>query len=243
MPSRCRAASGMQNEYNPYYPGIVKRIFETSTRSSDRHDPDCDKFEFEFEFASGDIISAIMKDLLFVRVPKSGYPLQQILKVSPKTRTTAMTAANNGPSCSHSSSSATKQHRSPKRKIHDGDSGDDEIDTLEKELLQNVRSHLNKMEETLTRSIHAHIQKFKSKRNRTKQNRGGGGCRQKNIKKRHTVVNRVAKEGRCGKCNACAHPDCEHCENCQDMKKYGGPGIKHQRCAKRLPCEQNWSKV
>eukprot|EP00978_Attheya_sp_CCMP212_P017906 scaffold48291_cov32-Attheya_sp.AAC.1 len=241
MPSRCRAASGMQNEYNPYYPGIVKRIFETSTRRGDSHDADCDKFEFEF--ATGEIISATMEDLLFVRVPKSGYLQQKKLKDSPKTRAPTMTAANNGPSYSHSSSCATKQHRSPKRKIHYDDSGDDEIDTLEKELLQNVRSHLNKMEETLTRSIHAHIQKFKSKRNRSKQNRGGGGCRQKKITKRHTVVNRVAKGGRCGKCKACDRPDCEHCENCQDMKKYGGPGTKHQRCTKRLPCEQNWSKV
>eukprot|EP00978_Attheya_sp_CCMP212_P032007 scaffold123122_cov64-Attheya_sp.AAC.1 len=79
-----------------------------------------------------------MEDLLLVRVPKSGYPPQQILKGSPKTRATTMTATNNGPSYSLSSSCATKHHQSPKWKIHYGDSGVDGIDTFEKDLIQKV---------------------------------------------------------------------------------------------------------
>jgi hypothetical protein len=181
MPSCCRAASGMRNEANPYYPGIVKRIIDTSTISYDGHDADCDECKFEFEFATGAIITATMGDLLFERVPKSGYLQQRILKDSPKKgRATTMTATNNSASFSNSSSCATKRQQSPKRKINAADSDDDEFDAFKKDLIQivqsdfkKIRSDLKKREETITKRIHAQFQTFKSKRKRAKQNHGG----------------------------------------------------------------------
>ncbi|RHZ06234.1 hypothetical protein DYB31_007396 [Aphanomyces astaci] len=47
---------------------------------------------------------------------------------------------------------------------------------------------------------------------------GGGG------KKRVT---------RCGKCAGCVSGDCMECGHCQDMKKYGGPGLRKQSCKNR----------
>merc|ERR1719266_1453593 len=41
---------------------------------------------------------------------------------------------------------------------------------------------------------------------------------------------------RCGSCKACTAPDCRKCVYCLDMKKYGGPGTKKQRCMKRPTC-------
>ena len=41
---------------------------------------------------------------------------------------------------------------------------------------------------------------------------------------------------RCGNCKACTTPDCRKCVYCLDMKKYGGPGTKKQRCMKRPTC-------
>ena len=41
---------------------------------------------------------------------------------------------------------------------------------------------------------------------------------------------------RCGNCKACTAPDCRKCVYCLDMKKYGGPGTKKQRCMKRPTC-------
>merc|ERR1712156_505659 len=41
---------------------------------------------------------------------------------------------------------------------------------------------------------------------------------------------------RCGSCKACTAPDCRKCVYCLDMKKYGGPGTKKQRCMKRPNC-------
>ena len=37
----------------------------------------------------------------------------------------------------------------------------------------------------------------------------------------------------CGSCKPCTAPDCQKCIFCLDMKKYGGPGTKKQRCLKR----------
>lgn len=41
---------------------------------------------------------------------------------------------------------------------------------------------------------------------------------------------------RCGNCKSCTTPDCRKCVYCLDMKKYGGPGTKKQRCIKRPAC-------
>ena len=41
---------------------------------------------------------------------------------------------------------------------------------------------------------------------------------------------------RCGNCKSCTAPDCRKCVYCLDMKKYGGPGTKKQRCMKRPTC-------
>ncbi|GMI41043.1 hypothetical protein TeGR_g3975, partial [Tetraparma gracilis] len=38
----------------------------------------------------------------------------------------------------------------------------------------------------------------------------------------------------CGACTACTADDCRVCVNCLDMIKYGGPGVKHQKCVNRL---------
>ena len=34
-------------------------------------------------------------------------------------------------------------------------------------------------------------------------------------------------------CNACSRPDCGECPCCRDMPKFGGPGLRHSRCANR----------
>ncbi|KAE8910332.1 hypothetical protein PF005_g16647 [Phytophthora fragariae] len=39
--------------------------------------------------------------------------------------------------------------------------------------------------------------------------------------------------GRCGKCAGCLTEDCMKCGHCQDMKKYGGPGLRKQSCKNR----------
>ncbi|CEG39544.1 hypothetical protein F443_07035 [Plasmopara halstedii] len=39
--------------------------------------------------------------------------------------------------------------------------------------------------------------------------------------------------GRCGKCSGCLTEDCMKCGHCQDMKKYGGPGLRKQSCKNR----------
>ncbi|CAI5704658.1 unnamed protein product [Peronospora effusa] len=39
--------------------------------------------------------------------------------------------------------------------------------------------------------------------------------------------------GRCGKCAGCLAEDCMKCGHCQDMKKYGGPGLRKQSCKYR----------
>ncbi|CAI5728803.1 unnamed protein product [Peronospora destructor] len=39
--------------------------------------------------------------------------------------------------------------------------------------------------------------------------------------------------GRCGKCAGCLAEDCMKCGHCQDMKKYGGPGLRKQSCKHR----------
>ncbi|KAG1693146.1 hypothetical protein DVH05_023926 [Phytophthora capsici] len=39
--------------------------------------------------------------------------------------------------------------------------------------------------------------------------------------------------GRCGKCAGCKAEDCMKCGHCQDMKKYGGPGLRKQSCKNR----------
>lgn len=39
--------------------------------------------------------------------------------------------------------------------------------------------------------------------------------------------------GRCGKCVGCLAGDCMTCGHCQDMKKYGGPGLRKQSCKNR----------
>ena len=40
------------------------------------------------------------------------------------------------------------------------------------------------------------------------------------------------KRSQCN-CEGCQVHDCGKCTNCLDMKKFGGPGRKKQRCAKR----------
>ena len=37
----------------------------------------------------------------------------------------------------------------------------------------------------------------------------------------------------CGECQNCLRKECGECSNCVDMPKFGGPGIKRQRCSER----------
>ena len=46
----------------------------------------------------------------------------------------------------------------------------------------------------------------------------------------------------CGKCAGCMRPDCGNCVFCKDKPKFGGPGVKKQRCANRL-CSNFVKKV
>jgi len=40
----------------------------------------------------------------------------------------------------------------------------------------------------------------------------------------------------CGKCDNCLQEDCRECANCLDMKKYGGPDKKRQKCMMKKEC-------
>ena len=37
----------------------------------------------------------------------------------------------------------------------------------------------------------------------------------------------------CGECQSCKRPDCGRCKECRDQKRFGGPGVKKQRCKHR----------
>ena len=39
-------------------------------------------------------------------------------------------------------------------------------------------------------------------------------------------------------CSGCTLPECGLCKFCKDMVKFGGPGIKKQRCCKRKCVKQ-----
>ena len=41
----------------------------------------------------------------------------------------------------------------------------------------------------------------------------------------------------CRECPACLRPNCGKCANCKDKRKFGGPGVKKQRCIHRV-CRQ-----
>ena len=40
-------------------------------------------------------------------------------------------------------------------------------------------------------------------------------------------------------CVNCLKNNCGACENCLDMRKFGGPGRKKQRCEERVCCNNN----
>ncbi|OQR81155.1 hypothetical protein ACHHYP_16701 [Achlya hypogyna] len=46
-------------------------------------------------------------------------------------------------------------------------------------------------------------------------------------------LNNRSRVMRCGVCVGCLAPDCMKCRHCQDMKKYGGPGLRKQSCKSR----------
>ncbi|KDO27455.1 hypothetical protein SPRG_07044 [Saprolegnia parasitica CBS 223.65] len=46
-------------------------------------------------------------------------------------------------------------------------------------------------------------------------------------------LNNRSRVMRCGVCVGCLSPDCMKCRHCQDMKKYGGPGLRKQSCKSR----------
>ena len=61
------------------------------------------------------------------------------------------------------------------------------------------------------------------------------------------VVPVVAKSLRrarpCGECQNCLRPECQQCENCLDMKRFGGPGIKRQRCLERKCLNKQYHSI
>ena len=66
----------------------------------------------------------------------------------------------------------------------------------------------------------------------------------------HEHVSRSpSRRKNCGNCNGCLAENCGHCEYCKDMPKFGGPGIKKQRCIRRQclfplqsPLESSWQQ-
>ncbi|KAF0715800.1 Aste57867_3169 [Aphanomyces stellatus] len=51
--------------------------------------------------------------------------------------------------------------------------------------------------------------------------------------KRRSGFGQKKRVTRCGKCAGCLSGDCMECGHCQDMKKYGGPGLRKQSCKNR----------
>eukprot|EP01105_Mastigella_eilhardi_P025118 TRINITY_DN671_c0_g3_i3.p1 TRINITY_DN671_c0_g3~~TRINITY_DN671_c0_g3_i3.p1 ORF type:complete len:986 (+),score=214.26 TRINITY_DN671_c0_g3_i3:1376-4333(+) len=49
-------------------------------------------------------------------------------------------------------------------------------------------------------------------------------------------LSHIKRVPNCNKCPGCLTPDCKSCINCLDKPKYGGPGIRKQRCIYRV-CE------
>lgn len=50
---------------------------------------------------------------------------------------------------------------------------------------------------------------------------------------------RVGRKGKCGYCPNCLREDCGECTTCLDMVKFGGPGVKRQRCLERWCMEDD----
>ena len=51
-------------------------------------------------------------------------------------------------------------------------------------------------------------------------------------------MGKKAHASRCGNCRGCVRGDCGECKNCLDKPKFGGRGIKKQRCLRRACCHQ-----
>ena len=51
---------------------------------------------------------------------------------------------------------------------------------------------------------------------------------------RATVKARNPRKKACGKCEECLLEDCGQCKACVDKPKFGGPGIKKQKCLKKV---------
>ena len=66
----------------------------------------------------------------------------------------------------------------------------------------------------------------------------------------HEHVSRSpSRRKNCGNCSRCLSENCGYCEYCKDMSKFGGPGIKKQRCIGRQclfplqsPLESSWQQ-
>ena len=64
-----------------------------------------------------------------------------------------------------------------------------------------------------------------------------GGSKSSGKQKRSTATKSTTKPPRrCGNCKTCMRDDCRQCVMCLDMKKYGGKGVKKQRCQTRPTC-------
>ena len=67
----------------------------------------------------------------------------------------------------------------------------------------------------------------------------------------HEHVSRSpSRRKNCGNCRGCLAENCGLCEHCKDMPKFGGPGIKKQRCIRRQclfplesPLESSWQQL
>ena len=49
----------------------------------------------------------------------------------------------------------------------------------------------------------------------------------------------VERSKRCNQCSACLREDCGKCKFCKDKPKFGGKGVKKQKCVKRRCMNSN----
>jgi len=63
-------------------------------------------------------------------------------------------------------------------------------------------------------------------------------CHRPKLKRNSSLKTPGKLSRRCGVCRPCLVGDCRVCVYCLDMKKYGGKGVKKQKCLYRPQCQQ-----
>ena len=86
-------------------------------------------------------------------------------------------------------------------------------------------------------------QKATPKAGSTSKGRTPKSARQTEDAEKKKLDGEPKRRGRgCGKCEGCQRADCGNCTFCKDKPKFGGPGVKKQRCALRA-CSNFVKKV